>query len=371
MSTVKSVASSSVTGQSPQARMIESSPYSINMPRITLGQIPPFHHNTETERGQLGWYRNQLNCAAAQVMEAHRFLLVKKKEVVMNMDDYNKHRADLDARIKAYDGVKVELDARAKELDQRKEKLDARSKENDQRKAALNGRAMALNCKQAELDGRDKASNLKHEKLKRKEVEHDALEAQFFRRSTDLHEKEAELSNINAGMLIRGLEQESIKTQQDARKDGLDERETDLDRREDEVETRWSAVIRREAELDKREAQITERQATLLRALNAESDKNHAALETKRAELDARAAELDTRAAELGSGGLEKVKIEHADDGVVVAEEVPSGRKRLREVDFSQVEQATEQLKRIYGGELDDQTKQELKQLVLNMLRVD
>lgn len=145
----------------------------------------------------------------------------------------------------------------------------------------------------------------------------------------------------------------------------------------------------RKKELDAREALIDKRQAAVLRGLSVESDKNFALLEARKAEIEAKAvendakikqigAELDKRDAELKARATEldkrdaelAVELDKRDAaGAEVTEEILSGRKRPREVDFSRVDEATEQLKKIYGSaELDDETKKELKQLVLAML---
>lgn len=174
----------------------------------------------------------------------------------------------------------------------------------------------------------------------------------------------------------RFVELESIAGSIDAK---LQERAAELDARNDMVE---KVLKNRTMELDAREIRLNERRDAVLHALAVESDKNFAALEERRAEIEATALKNDAKIQEIGDE-LDKREAEvkkreaeldqrEADLRKRAAElderEGPSNRKRQRAVDFSLVTQMADELKKIFGGDLDDHTKEELKQRMFAML---
>ena len=373
--------------------VFQSIPPSVGPSRDWLAPLPPISEDCAMERVQLsqcrGHYLRAFNHLVQRENRDRTIAAVNTKrmaELNAIAATNDKRTAYLNARVAKKDRAEEDLLKRkrqfdveqAESADQMEENVknqDARGLEQNVRAQGLDVRTMDLHRKELELEAR--AAELVARKASAAELDargvlSDARDAQFERRSTELREKEEELSNINAGMLIRGLEQDNVKLQQDARQQDLEERETELERGEDDSDKRRAEQVKRSAELDKREAQIPSRQAVIMHAMGVESDKNHAALELKKAEVEAITAEnvkvkagLDARAAEL-----DKLQAGAPLD-VVVAEEVQPCRKRARSVDFSQVTQMGEELEKILAMNLDDETKQELKQRLYSMHRAD
>ena len=132
---------------------------------------------------------------------------------------------------------------------------------------------------------------------------------------------------------------------------------------------------KRSGELEKRDAEIKEgysknkeHHAHLVRVhakYNAEIKQRRAEVDARAAELDAKTkedrAELDARAAELNAREVM----------VGVAVPIGHGQKRPRQAELVFLTQASEELKKIFGGELDDETKQEFKKRLFAIVERD
>lgn len=300
--------------------------------RVVPISVPPFSADPQVERDRLTHFRGQLQRAYESIGQARNA------------------QGSLNARAAELDRKKAELDARAAELIVKGTELDARADEMAKKSAELDARAVKLDRDTVELA----------------------------KQAGDANDVQKELDGFNAELDCRENRLNARKVEIDLFAGVLDSRAMEMDRREDGLDKRDTDLKELQLALEKREAQINERQAEVLRALAVESDRNFARLEARKAEIEATAAEndakikeigaeLDRRAAELKKRAAEPDK---ADSflSVVVAEEVVPGRKRAREVDFSLVTQMAEELKKIYGGELDLETKQELKQRLFAML---
>ena len=208
----------------------------------------------------------------------------------------------------------------------------------------------------------------------------DARFAEIEWKRRDFDTRNAKLNSAKTAVDNRAVELDAVKAALETRDaimnrraEALDVRTGDLETREANMDRRAEALDVRTSDLETREAQLVARQTEVLRALSRESDKNLALLEARKAEVEATAMENDAKVKQIGEE-LDKRDAElkkraaELDIPVVVAEEVQAGRKRSREVDFSLVTQMAEELKKINGGELDLETKQELKQRLFDML---
>lgn len=274
---------------------------------------------------------------------------------------------------------------RAASLDSAQSSLNARAAELDRKRAELDARAAELIVKGTELDARADEMAKKSAELDARAVKLDRDTVELAKQVGDANDVQKELDDFNAELDRRENGLNARKAEMDLFAGVLDSRAMEMDRREAGLDKRDTDLKELQLALEKREAQINERQAEVLRALAVESDRNFARLEARKAEIEAVAVEndakikqigdeLDKREAELKKRVVELDKraaeLDKADSSlsVVVAEEVVPGRKRAREVDFSLVTQMAEELKKIYGGELDLETKQELKQRLFAML---
>ena len=155
---------------------------------------------------------------------------------------------------------------------------------------------------------------------------------------------------------------DSIKLQLEKRSGELDKRDAEIKEGYSKNKEHHASLVRvhakYNAEIKLRRAEVDAR-ATGLDARAAELD---AKTKEDRAELDARAAELDAKTKEVNAGLDARTAELNAREVVVgVAVPIGHGQKRPRQAELAFLTQASEELKKIFGGELDDETKQEFK----------
>ena len=280
-------------------------------------EVPLFSADPEIERDQMTHFRSRLQYAYEKTVRTSKAQIQKAAFL-----------DDAQARLHS---TKEAVDARFAEIEWKRRDFDTRNAKLNSAKTAVDNRAVELDAVKAALGTRDAIMNRRAEAL-------------------------------------------------DVRTGDLETREANMDRRAEALDVRTG-------DLETREAQLVARQTEVLRALSRESDKNLALLEARKAEVEAAAMENDAKAKQIEATAMEndakvkqigeeldkrdaelKKRAAELDIPVVVAEEVQAGRKRSREVDFSLVTQMAEELKKINGGELDLETKQELKQRLFDML---
>jgi chromosome segregation ATPase len=158
---------------------------------------------------------------------------------------------------------------------------------------------------------------------------------------------------------------DSIKLQLEKRSGELEKRDAEIKEGYSKNKEHHAHLVRvhakYNAEIKQRRAEVDARAAEL----DAKTKEDRAKLDARAAELDAKTkedrAELDARAAELNAREVM----------VGVAVPIGHGQKRPRQAELVFLTQASEELKKIFGGELDDETKQEFKKRLFAIVERD